>query len=223
MKSFLCFAFFVGSAFTNPILRDDASDQYIDSVLENARELILANGLDPADLPGGSVSFHQTIGFIEFKGKAELKDGRFEGLSGIVRNGDTAFVFDPVNNKLSLSANVGMGKGKAHYKASASIAGVGVSASADATVDHVNLFFEAEMCLTEGCSLQLTKFDVKDIGNIDVSFHGLGPLDWILDLVVNLAANLISDFLADIFESDIQSIIQGVLDNLVPDIPSIMK
>ena len=108
MKLFLCFSFFVGFAFTNPILRDDASDQYIDSVLENARELILANGLDPAELPGGSVSFHQTIGFIEFKGKAELKDGRFEGLSGIVRNGDTAFLFDPVNNKLTLSANVGM-------------------------------------------------------------------------------------------------------------------
>merc|ERR1719322_865349 len=82
MKSFLCFAFFIGSAFANPILRDDASDQYIDSVLENARELILANGLDPADLPGGSVSFHQTIGFIEFKGKADLKD--FPASSGMV-------------------------------------------------------------------------------------------------------------------------------------------
>ena len=221
MQLLLYLTFCIAFAHANPILRDDASDEYIDQVLENARELILANGLDPADLPGGSVSFHQTIGFIEFKGKAELKDGRFEGLSSIARNGDTAFNFDPANNKLGLSANIGIGKGKAHYKASASIAGVGVSATADATVDHVNIFFEAEMCLTEGCSLQLTKFDIKDIGNIDVSFSGLGPLDWILDLVVNLAANLISDFLADIFEGDIQGIIQGVLDNLIPDIPGL--
>ena len=212
----------ISVGFANPINRDDASDQYIDQVLENVRELVLSNGLDPADLPGGSVSFHQTIGFIEFTGKAELKDGRFEGLSSIVRNGETSFNFDPANGKLTLAANVGMGQGKAHYKASASIAGIGVSASADATVAHVDLYFEAEMCLTEGCSLQLTKFDIKDIGKIDVSFHGLGPLDWILDLVVDLAANLIKDFLADIFEGDIQGIIQGVLDNLVPDIPSIL-
>ena len=196
----------------NLINNEDASDQFIDMVLEKAKEMIVTKGLDPTDLP----SIHKTFSFIKLKGKAELKDGQFEGLSRIVRNGDTSFNLDLANNKLGLSANIGINQGKAHYKASANIEGGDVSASADATVDHVNLYFEAEMCLSEGCSLQLTRFDIKDIGKIDVTFHGLGDLNEILKSVVNLAANKISDSLADKFESDIQRIIQGVLDDLDP-------
>ena len=178
--------------------------------------MIVNKGLDPTDLPGGSVSFRKKIVFVPVKGKAELKDGRFEGLSRIFRNGDIVPNLDLANNKFGLSANIGMVQGKAHYKASASFNGLRVSASADARVDHVNLFFKAEMCLSEGCSLQLTRFDIKDIGKIDVTFHGLGPLNWILKSVVNLAANKIRDSLADKFERDIQRIIQRALDDLDP-------
>ena len=45
----------------NPILRDPASDEYIDKVLESLRDLIAQEGLDPAQLPDGDASFSETI------------------------------------------------------------------------------------------------------------------------------------------------------------------
>ena len=45
----------------NPILRDPASDEYIDQVLESLRALIAQEGLDPAQLPDGDASFSETI------------------------------------------------------------------------------------------------------------------------------------------------------------------
>ena len=58
---------------------DDASDAYIDKVLENLRQAIADNGLDPADLPNGEVGFSETILGITFHGKAEVHDGFFQG------------------------------------------------------------------------------------------------------------------------------------------------
>ena len=58
---------------------DDASDAYIDKVLENLRQAIADNGLDPADLPNGEVGFEETILGITFHGKAEVHDGFFQG------------------------------------------------------------------------------------------------------------------------------------------------
>ena len=60
---------------------DDASDAYIDKVLENLRQAIADNGLDPADLPNGEVGFEETILGITFHGKAEVHDGFFQGTS----------------------------------------------------------------------------------------------------------------------------------------------
>ena len=126
------------------------------------------------------------------------------------------------NGKLGLSANIGINDAKAGYGASAEFMDIGISASADAKIETVKVFFEAEMCLASGCSLQLTKFDITEIGHIDVNIDGLGPLGWILETVVGLIADLIRGFLADILEGPIKDLLQGILNDLVPDIPSIM-
>ena len=63
----------------NLTFTDDASDAYIDKVLENLRQAIADNGLDPADLPNGEVGFSETILGITFHGKAEVHDGFFQG------------------------------------------------------------------------------------------------------------------------------------------------
>ena len=127
-----------------------------------------------------------------------------------------------VNNKLSLSANIGINDAKAGYAASAEFMDVGISASADAKIQTVKVYFEAEMCLSSGCSLALTKFDITEIGHIDVDINGLGPLGWILEVVVDLIADLIRGFLADILEGPIKDLLQNILNDLVPDIPSIL-
>merc|ERR1712001_417672 len=154
--------------------------------------MIAENGLDPADLPDGEVGFTQDIGFITLHGSAKVYDGFFQGLSTITRNGDTSFSFN--DDTLQLTANIGMGGSKAGYSASASFMDIGVSASADIDISKVDVYFSAEMCLTgEGCSLQLKTFDIKEIGNIGVHIHGLGPLDWILGTVTGFVADLIRD------------------------------
>jgi len=218
MKTALFILFMIiGSTLGNPIPKDDASDAYIDQVMENLRQLIAENGLDPADLPDGEVGFSETILGIEFHGKAEVHDGFFSGLSTIGRNGDTSFSLN--DDTLKLTANIGMGASKAGYSASASFQGIGVSASADIDISKVDVYFSAEMCITgDGCSLQLKDFDIKEIGNIDVHIHGLGPLDWILGTVTGFVADLIRDFLADVLEGPIKDLLQGILNDLLPSL-----
>lgn len=223
MKSFAFFCVFVLVVCeANPTFKDDASDQYIDKVLENLKAVIVQEGLDPAPLPPGEVKFSETILGITFHGSATVYDGFFGGLSTILRNGDTSFSFDPTSNNLKLTAHVGLEDATAGYKARAEFMDIGIGASADARIRGVDVYFEADMCVNEGCSLQLTKFDITDLGDIEVHFDGLGPLDWILDLVVDLVGGLIKDWLADILEGPIKDLLQGILDEMVPDIPKML-
>ena len=97
MKSlFFVLIFIIGSCVANPIsnnpilgppiFKDDASDAYVDKVLENLRQMIAENGLDPADLPDGEVGFSQDIGFITLHGSAKVYDGFFQGFSFSFQN-----------------------------------------------------------------------------------------------------------------------------------------
>ena len=154
---------------------------------------------------------------VTFHGSAKVYNGFFRGLSSIGRNGDTSLTFDQANNNIALTAHIGLGKSTAGYSARAEFMGVGVSASADADIDHVNVYFEANMCFEEGCKLQLTKFDITDIGSINVHVHGLGPLDWILGTLTGFIADLIRGFLADVLEGPIRDLLQNALNDLLPN------
>ena len=221
MKNFAFFCLFI-LANSEAKVEDAASDAYIDKVLENLKTVIVEGGLDPASLPDGEVSFSQTILGITFHGSAKVYEGFFGGLSTIRRNGDTSFTFDPTSNNLKLTAHVGLSDANAGYSARAEFMDIGIGASADARINGVDVYFEADMCVDQGCSLKLTRFDITNIGNIDVHFDGLGPLDWILDLVVDLVARLIKDWLADILEGPIKDLLQGILDDLIPDLPKVL-
>ena len=52
----------------------------MEGVLENLRQLIDENGLDPTDLPYGEVGFSQTILGVTFHGKAWVYNGFFQGM-----------------------------------------------------------------------------------------------------------------------------------------------
>merc|ERR1719369_222323 len=223
MKSIFILLFltlFISTPTGFPTLRDPASDDYIDKVLEKLRQVIAENGLDPAGLPDGEVGFSQTILGITFHGSAKVYNGFFQGLSSIKRNGDTSFTFDPNAEKVTLTANVGLNDAKAGYSARAEFMDIGVSATADVKISKVDVYFSADMCIQDGCTLQLSTFNIKEIGNIDVNIDGLGPLGWILGEVVGLVADLIRDFIADIIEGPIKDLLQDILNDLVPDFPS---
>ena len=196
--------------------RDDASDEYIDQVLEAVRQLVIDEGLDPASLPEEEVSFSETILGITFHGSAKLYDGFFKGLSTIKRTGDTSLGFDEASNKLKLTAKVGVTDMKAGYSARVEFQGIGVGASADADISKLNIYFEADADLQDGVALKLSKFDIQEIGGISVHFHGLGPLDYVLDLLVDAVANLLKNVIAGLVEGPLKDVIQKILDSILP-------
>lgn len=69
-----------GFSLANPLLKSPESDNYVDQVLENLRQKIAEENLDPAPLPDGEASFSQDIGFITLHGSAKVYDGFFRGI-----------------------------------------------------------------------------------------------------------------------------------------------
>merc|ERR1712203_1084586 len=88
------------------ILGDPQSDAYIDQILENLRQMILEQGLDPMELPDLETGFSDTILGITWHGSATLRNGQFWSLFTIARSGDTSFTVE--NNVTELTAVLGL-------------------------------------------------------------------------------------------------------------------
>ncbi|XP_023349348.1 uncharacterized protein LOC111718083 [Eurytemora carolleeae] len=194
------------------------TDEYIDLILTFVQAVIKDQGLDPADLPELKVSFSDTVLGITWHGSAKVYNGRFSGLSTIHRAGNTDFTLD--GTTLNLIANLGLNDCSAHYEAQAEFMGITVGASATVKISSVDVFFDAEMIIAPGSSLQIARFEITNIGHIDINVSGLGPLDWILELLVEGIGNSIRGWLADIIEGPLRDILQDILDQYVPEIPS---
>merc|ERR1719219_2692742 len=192
-------------------VKDEWSDAYIDEIMANLQQVILANNLDPLDLPGD--------GFDIGIASGSVYNGRLMGLSTIHRSGPTSF--DLVDStKAKLTGHISVDNLRAHYDAKASITFVTVHAKADAKIDTVKVYLDAEMGLTPGSTLQLVDFRVEEIGHISIDVSGLGPIDFILEGLVDLIGNLIRGFIGDWISGPLKDLIQGILDDMVPPIPS---
>ena len=139
------------------ILGDPQSDAYIDQILENLRQMIQDQGLDPMDLPDLETGFSDTILGITWHGSAkvitarsplplslsdlsQLNNGQFWGLASIARTGDTSFTV--ADNVTELTAMLGLNGPKAHYDARAEFMGIGVGGGVEGgqtRVDHILL------------------------------------------------------------------------------------
>merc|ERR1712241_1655308 len=120
------------------ILGDPQSDAYIDQILENLRQMIQEQGLDPMTLPDLETGFSDTILGITWHGSATLRNGQFWGLASIARTGDTSFTV--VDNVTELTAMLGLNAPKAHYDAHAEFMGIGVGASAKIDVADIQIY-----------------------------------------------------------------------------------
>ena len=94
------------------------------------------------------------------------------------------------------------------------------------------------MPLDQSSGLQLTKFEITNVGHIDVSvsgkdsirleyskyywnkFLGLGPLDWILGKLVGAIADTVKDWIIPLIEGPIKDILQDIIDDMMPPIPA---
>merc|ERR1712002_1369096 len=191
-----------------PKVRDPSSDEYIDKILENLRNLVIEEHMDPMDLPDLETGFSDTILGITWHGSAKLRHGQFWGLSTISRTGDTSFTVE--GDKLRLTAYVGIRGASAHYDASAEVT---------ADISDIQIFLDAEMALAGGSGLTLQDFKISHLGNISVDVSGLGPLDWILEILVDFVDTFLKDWLVSLVEGPLKDLIQDLLDQFVPDIP----
>merc|ERR1712059_221493 len=200
------------------IVNDPFSDDYIDQVLANLRDIIIEQNLDPADLPDEETGFSDTILGITFHGSAKLYNGKFWGLSTISRTGDTSFTVEGTTARLT--AYVGVSHPSAHYDASAEFMGIGVHADATADITDFQIYLDAEMDLAGTTGLHLTNFAITHVGNISVDISGLGPLNWILELLVDFIDTFLKDWIISLVEGPLKDLIQSIFDQFIPDIPT---
>ena len=118
-----------------------------------------------------------------------------------------------------MSTNIGVGASKAGYSASAEFQGLPkVSASIDVNISKVDVFFTAEMCTNDSCSLHLKTFEIKEIGKIDVDIDGLGPIDWVLEQLKVFMEDDIRKFIADVLEEHVKGLLQDILNDNSPNL-----
>ena len=91
---------------------------------------------------------------------------------------------------------------------------IGVKAQASVDIQDIEVYLAAEVHIIPGAHLRLTKLKITDIGKLKVHFHGLGPLDWVIDSLGSFIGNLIRDWLSKVLEGPIKDAIQQMLDNL---------
>merc|ERR1712127_136865 len=211
----LCFGL-LATAAANPLTRVGdcaAADAYIDEVLANVAAMVQQQGLDPAELPGGEVHFSQDLGFITLHGSARYDQGHFDGLSTIHRTGDTQLC---VGDNIDIHANIGIRDASAGYHVAAEFQGVEVGASATAHISSIDIYFEASVALSGEGGLQLGRFEITNVGHIDVSISGLGPLDWILGKLVGGIADTIKGWIIPMIEGPIKDILQDIINGMMP-------
>ena len=91
---------------------------------------------------------------------------------------------------------------------------IGVKAKASVDIRDIKVYLAAEVPMIPGAHLKLTKLKITDIGKLKVHFHGLGPLDWIIDNLGSFIGNLIRDWLSKVLQGPLKDIIQQMLDKL---------
>jgi len=196
-----------------------AADEYIDEVLANVAKMVIEQGYDPAELPGDEVHFSQDIGFITIHGSARYDQGHFDGLSTIHRTGETQLC---AGDTIDVHANIGLRDARAGYHVAAEFQGIEVGASAEAKISSIDIYFEASMALSGEGGLQLGRFEITNVGHIDVSVSGLGPLDWILGKLAGAIADTIKGFIIPLIEGPIKDILQNIINGMLPPTAAIL-
>ena len=97
---------------------------------------------------------------------------------------------------------------------SAEFMSIGVKAKASVDIRDIDVFLSAQVPISPGAHLKLTELKITDIGKLKVHFHGLGPLDWVVESLGGFIGNLIRHWLSKVLQGPLKNIIQQMLDNL---------
>ena len=86
-----------------------------------------------------------------------------------------------------------------------------------ARITHITFHIDAEIegDITNPKNPKLNKFDITDLGILEVDVGGLwGPLNWLAGNLVEFLGNWLNTYLANIVEGPIKTLIEGELEKL---------
>lgn len=184
-----------------PKLREIDGNAYIDQILDEARDEIKSNNLDPYEIVDDDGSQVQLKGFI----------GGFSTMHRV----DDAQVTETAET-LTITNTLRVVNLEGDFNWTASFLDINYNGDADVLVDSVDLYLQLDGAINESSTvvyLNITTLDIEDIGRISVEVHGFGLLDEIIDIVANYITNLIKVILPAIFDGIVKDALQTVLDN----------
>jgi len=222
---------------------DPAMDTWIDMLLDNLRQFIIDNNLDPCKLPDLETHVFKGQGFtpemvekMNARMKASYPD--CEDVGNIVPETEHEHSKAVAEAKLYNGYFKGMSKINREGSTSFEEEGDHFLLKAGLRADNLEAHYDAEASFlfitvhakatakiayfkisfegtgAPGDKLELTKFHIDSIGHISIDFDGLGPLDWILEAVVGFVDTFLKGWIADLVEGPLKNLIQGLLDSI---------
>lgn len=169
----------------------DAND-YLDHVLDNAREQISQGGLDPLPLPDGEL----------------LTNGQLLGLATVYRAGDAAVSF--TDKGTTLEARLGFSDVQTRFKWTKKVL-FKMSGKVSASARDISVYVKIKQPTSPGSKPLLEGFVIEQLGKVAVEVTGLGPVSWLLEKIATVATNMMRRRLAERLTGPVRDIVEANL------------
>jgi len=189
------------------------ANEFLDHMISMARPSLAEK--DPISLPDASKGFEKGVLGVTVHGEVKIYDGFLAGIQTIHRTGDAEMEQSPDMTKLKISAHMGVSNMHGHYRMHAKFMNIGPSAEVSLKVSMVSCELKVNVDMSSGKpKAELEHLDISYIGDIDLYFDGLGPLDWLINPLGGWIINLIKHKIADAVEGPLKQIISEKMKNV---------
>jgi hypothetical protein len=201
--------------------RQGNANEYLDALLENVREYLVTNGFDNYTLPDRVEGFSEEWIGITWHGEAKLFDGWLTGLQTIHRAGDAALSVDGETGTISLEGLIEFFDFAAGYNMYVGFMDLGIDARAEVKISSVQIELKVRLIVTDptdvkGFIVEIDELNITNPGLVTVEFHGLGPLNFLLDALGFLVGNIFGGLIFNAVEGPIASAITNALLDIIP-------
>jgi len=190
------------------------ANEMLDQILNSAKPELEKN--NEIKLPEATFAFSKKIMWVKVEGEAKMYDGWLNGLMSLYRAGDATMESSEDGSTITITASLGLKDMTGHYRCHAKFMGLGPNAEIGLKVSVIEIKIQI---LTNFATQvkSLKYFDISRVGDIDLSFDGLGPLDWIINPLGGYIINLVKTKIVDAVEGPLRGIIAKKLQEV--DLP----
>ncbi|KAG8221931.1 hypothetical protein J437_LFUL002490 [Ladona fulva] len=188
-------------------------NDFVDRMMEKARDFMLENGLDPMQLPDTVEKFEVTdlIG-IKWQGELDLVKGWLQDLSTIFRTGDVSVVYK--DKKMHIEAEIGFKDLVFNYDFTARVMKLSESGMVNGKASDVKIVFKAIADIFTK-TIALDDLQISHVGDIDIQFNGLGTIaNFIVDKLTEVVIALFKEPILEMVETEVRKTLEDVLANI---------